>query len=90
MVHLAMWRIGRSDAVTVWSNEIVTKRLTRYRSIIDLKLLARYLLARNLSVEFELSDSISTLWKIHKQAQTRFQKELTQNRKKKLNEEDIK
>ena len=86
MVHLAMWRIGRSDAVTVWSNEIVAKRLTRYRSIIDLKLLARYLLARNLSVEFELSDSISTLWKIHKQAQTRFQKELTQNRKKKLNE----
>lgn len=87
MVHLAMWRIGRSDAVTVWSNEIVAKRLTRYRSIIDLKLLSRYLIARNLSVEFEPSESLSNLWKIHKRVQTSFQKELTQNQKEKIREE---
>jgi putative pyruvate formate lyase activating enzyme len=84
-----MWRITRSDAVTVWSNDIVANRLTRYRSIIDLKLPARYQLARSLSVEFEASETLPTLWKIHKRAKTEFQKELSQNKKRELDDEAI-
>lgn len=72
-----MWKLTRSDAVTVWSNETVVKRLHRYRKIIDLLMPARYLLARNMLLEFNPQDSIADLWKIHERGQTEFCEQLT-------------
>ena len=75
-----MWRLTRGDAVTVWSNEIVAKRFARYRSIIDLQLPARYLIARNIAVDFSPSETLSNLWKSHNYAQREFQKQFSKNK----------
>jgi putative pyruvate formate lyase activating enzyme len=72
-----MWRLTRGDAVTVWSNEVVLNRLARYRSIIDLQVPARYIIARNIPVEFDPSDTLSNLWKIHENTQKKFNQQLT-------------
>ena len=71
-----MWRFTRNDAMTVWSKDIVRNRLNRYRSIIDLKLPARYLLARNIPVNFTKTDPMSKLWKIHVNTRVSFAKQL--------------
>lgn len=71
-----MWRFARNDAVTVWSNPVVMKRLHRYKSIIDLKLPAKYLIARNTPVEFDSGESLSSLWSIHKRIQSIFKERL--------------
>ncbi len=71
-----MWRFTRNDAVTVWSKDVVGNRLTRYRSIIDLKLPARYLLARNIPAHFTITDSLSKLWKYHNRTRNLFEKQL--------------
>lgn len=75
-----MWRLTRGDAVSVWSNEIVAERLARYRSIIDLQLPARYLIARNITVDYNPSETLSNLWKIHNRTQKKFQRQLSQIR----------
>ncbi|MFW9830177.1 MAG: radical SAM protein [Candidatus Thorarchaeota archaeon] len=71
-----MWKLTRSDSITVWSKETVAKSLSRYRNIIDLKAQARYLLARKMQVEFDINDSLSNLWKKHERGQTEFKNEL--------------
>jgi putative pyruvate formate lyase activating enzyme len=71
-----MWRLTRNDAITVWSKEIIQKRLARYRSIIDLKTPARYLLARSIPVDFNTTESLSTLWKYHNKARNIFDRQL--------------
>lgn len=71
-----MWRFTRNDAITVWSKEIVRNRLTRYKSIIDLKLAARYLIARNIPVEFTEKEPLSKLWEYHHIARKSFEKQL--------------
>ncbi len=67
-----MWKFTRNDAVTVWSQDIVRKRFQRYRSIIDLQLPARYLLARNVSVDFSDTMTMTDLWKSHNNARKDF------------------
>jgi putative pyruvate formate lyase activating enzyme len=71
-----MWRFTRNDAVTVWSKDVVRNRLTRYRSIIDLKLPARYLIARTIPVDFTNADPITKLWKLHHKTRNLFEKQL--------------
>lgn len=68
-----MWRLLRRDAVSVWSNETVKKRLARYRAIIDLALPARFKIARSIEVEFDSSKSLDELWQIHKDGRRRFE-----------------
>ncbi len=72
-----MWRLTRRDAVTVWSQDPIIKRLTRYRSIIDLKVPSRFLLARKIAVDFNQSDPTSTLWKTHDKARKQFKQVFT-------------
>jgi putative pyruvate formate lyase activating enzyme len=71
-----MWRLARSDAVTVWSNPVTVNRLKRYKSIIDLKLPAKYLIARNIPAVFDSKESLSTLWSIHRRVHANFQERL--------------
>ncbi len=71
-----MWRFTRSDAMTVWSKDVVKKRFSRYRSIIDLKLPARYLLVRNIPIDFKPSDPLPDLWKLHQQAHNLLDKQI--------------
>ncbi|MFX1318329.1 MAG: radical SAM protein [Promethearchaeota archaeon] len=72
-----MWKFTRNDAITVWSKDIVKNRLTRYRSIIDLQLPARYIIARSIEVEFSNSDPLSKLWDIHQATKKIFNKQLS-------------
>ena len=71
-----MWRLARSDAITVWSNPLTIQRLQRYKAIIDLKLPAKYLIARNIPVVFDPKASLSDLWQVHLQARKDFQEKL--------------
>jgi putative pyruvate formate lyase activating enzyme len=71
-----MWRLARSDAITVWSNPVTIQRLQRYKTIIDLKLPAKYLIARNLPVDFDPEESLTNLWKIHQNTRKAFQDQL--------------
>lgn len=76
-----MWRLARNDAVTVWSNPVVLKRLHGYKSIIDLKLPAKYLIARNTPAEFNPKDPLHRLWSSHKRVQSKFNEELHNSEK---------
>ena len=71
-----MWRFTRNDAITVWSNEVVKKRFTRYKSIIDLKLPARYIIARNIPVDFNEEEPLAKLWEYHRNTRKPFEKQL--------------
>lgn len=71
-----MWRFTRNNAITVWSKEIIQQRLARYRSIIDLKKPARYLLARSIQVDFNTTEPLSKLWKYHYKARNIFDRQL--------------
>ncbi len=73
---IRMWRFTRNDAVTVWSRDIVKNRLSRYRSIIDLMLPARYFLARNIEVDYSNKEPLSKLWELHKVTRKKFNKQL--------------
>lgn len=71
-----MWRLARSDAITVWSNPLAVQRLQRYKSIIDLKLPAKYLIARNIPADFNPKAPLTNLWKTHQKARSDHQDQL--------------
>ncbi len=68
-----MWRVIRPDALRVWKDPEVVRRLSRYRDIIDKERIAKYLIAKRIPFNGELSDSTSHLWKAHEECSTRFQ-----------------
>ncbi len=84
-----MWKLARNDAITVWSNRTVANRLTRYRSIIDLQLPARYLIARTIPAKFKSSDTSSNLWRIHTRTKKVFQTTLSQIDSMQLQQKDL-
>ncbi|MDO8125193.1 MAG: hypothetical protein Q6364_12540, partial [Candidatus Hermodarchaeota archaeon] len=47
--------------------------MQRYKAIIDLKLPAKYLIARNFPVKFDPEASLSKLWKIHQGTRREYQ-----------------
>ena len=67
-----MWRVTRPDAVRVWKDPEVVRRLSRYRSIIDKEQLAKYLIAKKFPFDGDLSESTSQLWGYHKVSSSRF------------------
>ncbi|MFX0169309.1 MAG: radical SAM protein [Candidatus Hodarchaeota archaeon] len=71
-----MWRLARSDAITVWANPLVTQRFQRYKAIIDLSLPAKYLIARNTPVDFDPVETIANLWNTHQRIREEFKKQL--------------
>ncbi len=56
-----VFRILRPDSETVWKNDIIRKRFARYRSIIDDKEIARYIVAKSIECDFDINDSIKNL-----------------------------
>ncbi len=81
-----MWKLTRSDAISVWSQEIVAKRFNRYRSIIDLQFPARYLIVRSIPIEFDPTDTLTKLWETHSNTQKIFHKLYTEQNKGKFQE----
>jgi len=56
-----VFRILRPDSALVWDNEELRKRFSRYRSIIDDKEIARYIIAKSIECDFDTDDSIKNL-----------------------------
>ncbi len=56
-----VFKILRPDSALVWDNEELCKRFSRYRSIIDDKEIARYILAKSIECDFDTNDSIKNL-----------------------------
>ena len=59
------FRFLRPDAHSAWKNEEILQRFSRYRGIIDDKVLARYLVAKTLKCEFDENaplKSLQNLW----------------------------
>ncbi|MFX1310213.1 MAG: radical SAM protein [Promethearchaeota archaeon] len=56
-----VFRILRPDSVSVWQNREILKRFPIYRGIIDGTRVARYLIAKTIDCEYNLSDSIEDL-----------------------------
>jgi len=56
-----VFRILRPDSALVWNNEELRRRFSRYRGIIDDKEVARYIVAKSLSCDFDSNDTIEDL-----------------------------
>jgi len=56
-----VFRLLRPDSASVWENEEILRRFSRYKGIIDGVQLARYLIARTLDCDHHLGDSIESL-----------------------------
>lgn len=56
-----VFRFLRPDSETVWKNKAIRKRFARYRSIIDDKEIARYIIAKSIECDFDTNDSIKNL-----------------------------
>lgn len=69
-----MWNQARRDATTCWQNKTIAKRLDRYRAIIDLRLRARFQIAKYVKTEFEPDSELHVLWRIHDEASREFQR----------------
>ena len=59
-----VFRILRPDSALIWNNEELRRRFSRYRSIIDDKEVARYIVAKSLSCDFDSNDGIEDLEKL--------------------------
>jgi putative pyruvate formate lyase activating enzyme len=56
-----VFKVLRPDAEKVWHNKEILKRFSRYKGIIDGKILARYLIAKTIECDFNPDDSIEQL-----------------------------
>jgi len=67
-----MWRYIRPDSVKVWQDPQTLRRLSRYRAIIDKERVAKYLLAKQVAYDGDLSMATEALWKDHSDMSVRF------------------
>ncbi|MFW9989292.1 MAG: pyruvate formate lyase-activating protein, partial [Candidatus Odinarchaeota archaeon] len=67
-----VFRILRPDSVSVWQNKEILSRFSKYRSIIDGKRYARYLIAKTIECIFNPSDSIKNLENLLKEKSNEF------------------
>lgn len=56
-----VFRFLRPDSEMVWKDEIIKKRFSRYKSIIDDEEIARYIIAKSIECDYETNDSIKHL-----------------------------
>ncbi|MFW9943054.1 MAG: radical SAM protein [Candidatus Thorarchaeota archaeon] len=56
-----VFRVLRPDSESVWQNEEILRRFSRYRGIIDGNEIARYLIAKTIECDFNPTDSIENL-----------------------------
>ncbi len=74
-----VFRVFRPEAVSVWKNEEIFKRFSKYRGILDGKLLARYLVAKSVKCDFNLSDPVEKLESLLKEKSLEFNKLLNKD-----------
>ena len=67
-----VFRILRPDSTLIWNNEELRRRFSRYRSIIDDKEVARYIVAKSLSCDFDSNYTIEDLEKLLKEKSLEF------------------
>jgi len=72
-----VFRLIRSDSLSVWKDPEVLKRFSNYRGILDNTTIARYLIAKSLECDFDPKDSIESLETLLKEKSLEF-KELLQ------------
>ena len=73
-----VFRVLRPDANTVWKNEEILKRFSRYKGIIDNKEVARYLIAKSIECEFDDKAPTENLEQLLKDQTSIVQQRLTQ------------
>ena len=74
-----VFRILRPDASSVWENEEILKRFSKYRGIIEGTHLARYLIAKNIKCNFKLSYPIEKLEGLLKEKSNEFNELLNED-----------
>ena len=67
-----VFRILRPDSDSVWQNEEILKRFSRYKGIIDGNQIARYLIAKTIDCDYDSSDSIENLEMLLKEKSLEF------------------
>lgn len=62
-----MWRLLgiRPDAVVVWENDEVRRRLAHYYSVMKDEKVAKYRIVKRVAVELEKNVSLEEMWKVH-------------------------
>ena len=60
-----MWKITRPDAVAVLNDKLAKKSLAKYFAIMQNQQLAKFMIAKKVSAEFDENASLETLWKEH-------------------------
>jgi putative pyruvate formate lyase activating enzyme len=60
-----MWRLLRSDAITVLDDQLAKKSLARYFAVMQNRKPAKFAIAKKLPAEFDKNDSLEALWKEH-------------------------
>jgi len=70
---MVVWRFIRPDALVVWNNSEVRKRLSHYYSIMKGKIPAKYLIAKSFPVDFDNESGIDELWELHSKVQGDFE-----------------
>ncbi|MEM3470261.1 MAG: pyruvate formate lyase-activating protein, partial [Thermoproteota archaeon] len=72
-----MW-VLRSDAITVWNNKDVQKRLSWYRAVMKNLKPAKYLTAKSIPAQVKFKDLESMkeeeLWRLHEDLSSEFRK----------------
>jgi uncharacterized Fe-S radical SAM superfamily protein PflX len=56
-----VFRVLRPDSVSVWKNQEILKRFSKYRGIIDGTQVARYIVAKTIECEYNSNSSIEDL-----------------------------
>jgi putative pyruvate formate lyase activating enzyme len=67
-----VFRILRPDSVSVWKNQEILKRFSKYRGIIDGTQVARYLLAKTINCAYKPNDSLEELETLLKEKSQEF------------------
>jgi putative pyruvate formate lyase activating enzyme len=83
-----VFRLIRPDSLSVWNDEEILKRFSKYKGIIDGAQIARYLIAKTLNCTFNADDSIESLEKLLKEKSFEF-KELTLKSHEELKERKV-
>ncbi len=83
-----VFRIFRPDANSVWKDNEILRRYSRYKGIIDDVQIARYLIAKSLKCEFNPQDSLENLENLLKEKSIEFN-ELLKNHPEELKNRPI-
>jgi len=67
-----VFRLLRPGSFSVWENEEIFNRFSRYKGIIDGNQIARYLIAKSIECQFDINDSIENLENILKEKSREF------------------